>query len=169
MSLLVTPARSDINVPKYVDDRFVLRNNYYVVTNGTIFNSYPLKVFSSNDTDLIIRMERNPPTLLEGYAIVGRKVYQVSYQDLLRKIIRKSKEVKPEISDEPNTNTRTSPLATIVSSDRDGTLSDLFEPGALAAAELEISKAADLAWEEQVGSLFNPSFEEEEWEIEDAA
>jgi hypothetical protein len=172
VNTLFTPESStNINVPKFVDPEFVMRNNYYVVSDGKVFNSYSIKVIPDKAEDNLIRIERNPPVLLEGFAIVGRKIYMVSMQDLLRKIIRKSKEIKKEASNGTSNNSTNAPanptsttaaISSFLNSNPADALSGVIESGTVDASELEISKAANAAWEEQVGSLFDPSFEVED-------
>jgi hypothetical protein len=136
-------------VPKYVDEEFVPRNNYYVVTDGKNFYSYSIKAKDLVPDAPIIRLERNPPVLMEGYAIIGRRVYLVSRQDLLRKVVRKSKEIVKESTTNDATNTNSTVAAALANS----TVSDSDEPGLGEAAQLEITKNADAAWKEQVGTL----------------
>jgi hypothetical protein len=136
-------------VPKYVDEEFTPRNNYYVVTDGRRFYSYSIKAGEMNPDAPIIRLERNPPILMEGFAIIGRRVYLVSRQDLLRKVVRKSKEIVKESTTNDATNINSTVAAAIASA----AVSDSDEPGLSEAAQLEIAKNADAAWKEQVGTL----------------
>jgi hypothetical protein len=136
-------------VPKYVDEEFTPRNNYYVVTDGRSFYSYSIKAKELNPDAPIIRLEKNPPVLMEGYAIIGRRVYLVSRQDLLRKVVRKSKEIVKESTTNDTTNINSTVAAAIASA----AVSNPDEPGLSEAAQLEIAKNADAAWKEQVGTL----------------
>lgn len=157
----------NVNLPKYTEDTLVIRNNYFVVTNGVVFNSYPIKVFPSEESSPLIRLDKNPPVLLEGYAIIGRKLYLVPMQDLLRKVIRKSREIKKETTNEPG-NTEPKSLSTIARAFKSSIVPSDDEQRTNDAADLEISKAADATWEDQIGTLHdNPFEEEEDWEVQD--
>lgn len=172
MNLLnINEEETNVNLPKHVETTFILRNNFYVVTNGEIFNYYPIKVAPSEDISPLIRLERTPPVLLEGYAIVGKKIYIVPLQDLQRKIIRKSREIKRETQNASDTstdsNTEQPSATTLINTLRASALSAFDESGISEASELEIAKAAHATWEDQVGALYGNPFEEEnDWEVE---
>jgi hypothetical protein len=144
-------------MPKYVDEEFVPRNNYYIVTDGTRFYSYSIKAKELNPEVPIIRLERSPPVLMEGYAVLGRRVYLVSRQDLLRKVVRKSKEIVKESTTNDATNINSTVAAAIARS----AVSNPDEPGLSEAAQLEITKNADAAWKEQVGTLLSVATKKE--------
>jgi hypothetical protein len=86
---LVKPDPS-FTLPKLTMNDFKLKNNYYVVTNGEVFNYYPIKVEKETDAPFI-KFEKSPPVILEGLAVVNKQVYRVPLADLLRGIIRKSR------------------------------------------------------------------------------
>ena len=104
-----------------------------------------------------------------------RKMYSIRARDILRGIVLKSREinVKRDISERtPTISTTNTPDTTDTTERVSGkTVYDLGQPATLSDAELEISKAADAAWEDQVESLlgFVSSKEGGEWEVEGVA
>ncbi len=165
--LNVSTEDTNVNLPKHVETTFVLRNNFFVVTNGEIFNYYPIKVLASNDASSLIRLERAPPVLLEGYAIIGKKIYIVPLQDLQRKIIRKSREIKRDTQND-STEPAAKSVSTLTDAVQSVALPDYLKSGLIDLTELEISKAADATWKDQIGTLYDNPFEEEnDWEIQD--
>jgi hypothetical protein len=159
-------------LPKLTSNDFKLKNNYYVVSNGEVFNYYPIKVVERADGP-IISFEKTPPVILEGLAIVGKKVYKVTVDDLLRRIIRKSREVNLEVENGSNANQSepATPVAEVIESPVAGnkTVQRTDERGLSREAEVEIGKAADAAWTNQIRALLVALSEEEgseeEWEI----
>lgn len=162
-----------------------LKKNYYVVHDGSQFHYFPIKVKESGDAP-IIRFEKSPPVLMEGVVIIERgtgrdrnvKVYKVPVNDLLRGVIRKSREIKPTNRVNANGSEGNSGSAAGSKSDsgtEEGTASGEIQravqsanqSGALEAAEMEISKAADIAWEDQIDTLLHhlSSKEGAQWEI----
>ncbi len=168
MNFLITPEETSVNVPKFTENSLVIRNNYYVVTNGEVFNYYSIKILEGTKESPLLRFEKSPPVLLEGMVIVGKKVYQVTLADLYRRVIRKSREIKIEASDA--TNTTATSLSTIVASATDNNpIPNFHESGVSESFDLEITQAANIAWQEEVGSLLSSiSEEEDDWEVTDA-
>lgn len=166
MNLLnVQLEETNVNLPKFTEAAFTLRNNYYVVYNGEVYNYYPIKVVPWDDGPLI-RFERTPPVLLEGYVMVGRKIYLVTLKDLQRKVIRKSREIQREVQNATDANAQ--PLSAILDSTVTTSVSNGDESKLGGDITLEVSQAADAAWQDQVRALFSdPDEEEGEWEIED--
>lgn len=180
--MITGPLTSVGNVPKMSTTTLELKKNFYVVHDGTHFHYFPVKIQESGDAP-ILRFEKSPPILMEGVVIVGQpkstkcRVYRVPVNDLIRGVIRKSREIKPtnrvsanDGSEGSNTNDNS-----VVTQEADKSSRGLGESvvhaanksGALEAAEMEISKAADIAWEDQIGTLLHhiSSQEGAEWEI----
>lgn len=164
MSLISDLAKTEdspLTRPRFIETSFTFRNNFYVITDGTHFVYYPIRA-SANSASPILRMFRTPPVLLEGMAMVNNKVYLVPYDDLVRRIIRKSREIQKEVN-----HASSSTIPDIVNTVAADSISDLIKSGVIDASEVEVSEAADAAWADQIGSLLYPlSEEEEEWEAE---
>lgn len=153
---------SPLTRPRFVETSFVFRNHYYVITDGIHFVYYPLRV-EADASSPILRILKSPPVLLEGMAMVGNKVYLVPHADLVRRIIRKSREIQKEVNHASITT-----VPDILTSPGEDSLSSLVKSGVVDAFEMEVSQAADAAWQDQIGSLLDPfSEEEEEWEAAD--
>jgi hypothetical protein len=171
---LVQPDPPSI-IPKLTIDDFKIKNNYYVVTDGKVFNYYSIKVEPASESALFFRFEKAPPVILEGIAIINKKVYKVPLQDLLRRIVRKSREVdlrKEDGKQETSIGTSDSISADeVIDTPVAGakTVQRKNERGADREAEVEVGKAADSAWKDQVRALLVTLSEEEgeDWEIED--
>lgn len=154
---------SSKNVPKLITAELAVKDNYYVVKTGLLYNYYPIKVKTFTDTDSIIRFEKSPPVLVEGIAIVGKKPYRVTPQDLMRQIIRKSREVAVPKRDKVNGKSGKTGSDSVVVPEA---IQHSNKPAVGAKTEMEECQAADAAWEEQIGALFDfISSKEGEFEI----
>jgi hypothetical protein len=155
------------NVPKLATSELTVKDNYYVVKTGQLYNYYPIKVKTFTETDSIIRFEKSPPVLMEGIAIVGKKPYRVTPQDLLRQIIRKSREVAVPKRDKVNGksgNVGTVEPASIKA------IQHSNQSGVSAKTEVEEHAVADAAWDDQIGALFDfIAAKEGEFEITDSS
>lgn len=174
---LFDTAISAVNLPKISLPTFELRNRFYVVTDGETFNYYAITIHTDNPDSPLLRIDKSPPVILEGFAVLNKKIYRVSAQDLLRKIIRKSQEVTIEvINGKPSITSATSSTnaANGVDDLPSKTVQHSNESGTFPEAGLEVSKTIDASWLEQVRSLLDLEDTEEgfftqEWEIEDSA
>lgn len=156
---------SSKNVPKLATAELTVKDNYYVVKTGQLYNYYPIKVKTFTEADSIIRFEKSPPVLMEGIAIVGKKPYRVTPQDLLRQIIRKSREVAVPKRDKVNGK---SGNAGTGSSTQIEAVQHSDKPGVSGEAEVEERQVADAAWDDQIGALFDfIAAKEGEFEITD--
>lgn len=167
------------NVPKAFSSTLDPKNNKYVVKTGLIYNYFDIKVAPAAETDGIIRFEKTPPVLVEGIAVVGKKFYKVTPQDLLRGVIRKSRELvipKREKVNESAGNGTTGNVGPDLSSGATGTPGNNTSAASLSEAlfgnnqqgtgpETGVEEAirADIAWQEEVGSLFDFIDQEEKF------
>lgn len=177
MENLTTSAR---NMPKMSKTTLEIRKNYYVVPDGDLFHYFPLKVVDENTERPIFRIEKSPSVLMEGIAILGKRLYRVPVQDLMRGVIRKSREIQPanRVNSNGSTGNTTNP-ATLpgtgngaVSNPTGSAVSaDNNQHGTSSDVDLEVCEAADLAWEEQIQSLLSFISEKEggEWQVENPA
>lgn len=153
----------DLQTPKHTLDSFEVKSNFYVVEQDGKFHYFPFKALADDPDAKFLTMDRRPPVLLSGKAIVSRVVYEVSIKELMRGIINK----QSIISGRPNANAKRSKpksngVLTVASelrySDKQGLSGDDL---------LEVNKAADAAWEEQASSLLQTLYSKEgcEWEV----
>lgn len=164
-----------------------LKNNHYVIPSGGLFNYFVIKVDESTQDLPIMKFERCPPLVIDGVVIFRRKMYEVTVGDLLRGIIRKSREIKIEddtdgsatTSSNPNPDSKpvdagdsgTPSAETIPAFIGKATLPGEYKSGVVLPLEVEIAEALDAAWENQVDTLldFVSSKEGGEWEITSVA
>lgn len=168
---------SAVNIPKLTTSSFELRNNYYVATDGEKFNYYTIKVKTEVGSSGLIHFEKSPPVLLEGLAIVNKKVYKVSLGDLLRRIIRKSNEISIEALNGTDSNTSTEQSGTDVSAitiddNSTNSIRNQDESGTSSKITVEEHQVIDASWQDQIGALLHTlhkeeGFFEEEWELSD--
>jgi hypothetical protein len=167
------------NVPKAFSSTLDMKNNKYVIKTGLIYNYFDIKVAPAAETDGVIRFEKTPPVLIEGIAVVGKKFYKVTPQDLLRGVIRKSRELvvpKREKVNESAGNGIRSDIVGPGSSGDTGTSENIIsatsvsealfgsnEQGTGSETGVEEAIRANLAWEEEVGALFDSLNQEEEF------
>ena len=169
---IVLRAESNVTKPKLTTEALELKNNYYVVTNGEIFNYYPITVEETLDSPTpIIRFLKSPPVLLEGIAILKKRIFSVTIEDLSRKVIRKSREIIRESTHARTITTAAELSANSVSTPLSTEVQLINEPGPSAEAQLEVNQAANATWDEQIGALLHHLSEKEggglEWEVED--
>lgn len=165
---------TSLNVPKMSMRTFEIKSSYYVVTDGTIFNYYNIATHPDEDSSPLIRFKKSPPILLEGVAIVNKKVYHVSTDDLLRRVIRKSKEIIQEATNagtNRSSSSKSKSSGDSIASITSNPVQLTDQPGIVAETEMEIAKASDLTWENQIGALLHHLSAEEgygvEWETAD--
>ena len=170
---LILSNENKISLPKMTMETFEIKNNYYAVTDGEVWNYYPVSVEPFSDDAKIIRFTKSPPVLLEGIVILQKRVFNVTIEDLSRRVIRTSREIIQE-----KTHARTATTNTITNLSTDtispAPIIDLGasnQPGLSQEAQLEINKTINAAWDEQIGALLHHIAEKEgsdlEWEIED--
>lgn len=182
MESLTTSAR---NLPKMSIPTLEVRKNYYVIPDGQQYHYFPIKV--TDDGRPIIRFEKAPPVLMEGIAIVGDpwrkiKLFKVPIQDLMRGVIRKSREIKPAnrvkangssgiATNQPGTDNSEGAYAPTRRDRVDANVQHKDQQGLEDGLEVEVCQAADLAWTEQIDTLlgFISEKEGEAWEIADPA
>jgi len=175
LSSIISSPSTSINSPKLSSKVFEMKNNYFVVTDGNSYNYYTIKVKPIVEGSTLIHFDRSPPVIMEGIAIVDKKMYKVPIQDLLRRIIRTSREIKIEVKDESTSSGNTdATVASITSTTKTKStpvssklLSDSVQSGIEQTITVEEHSAADSTWEEQIGSLldFISKEEGEDWEI----
>jgi len=141
---------SSKNVPKMSSPALEIKNNYYLVKTGLLYNYYPIKVKPFTDGDSIMRFEKAPPVLMEGIVIINKKPYHVTVQDLMRQVIRKSREVAVAKREQANGNSGTTSIKALRQA-----VQHPVEQGSVREASVEIIEDANAAWEEQIGALLD--------------
>ncbi|MNK10028.1 hypothetical protein D3C87_280400 [compost metagenome] len=167
----MSTAIPNINVPKRSSSTLEPKNNFYVVRSGLLFNYFPIKVLEAPPEAPIFRFEKTPPVIVEGVAIISGKIYLVTPEDLLRGVVRKSREITIAKREDVNGNAGTSGDITIEGDPSTGTggiasgeaVRHQEQQGAGSKARLEVCQAADSTWANEVGALldFIDSKEEE--------
>jgi len=117
-----------------------IRGDTFVVQVGLLYNHYTIRPDDRYTNKPIFTLKKRPPVLREGIAIINRKFYHVPLQDILRGVVRKSREIKQVANEQSITSTP------------DVSVSN--KQGAGDPPTEEERSNADLAWEEQVGTLF---------------
>ena len=163
------------NTPKLTLDAVEIKNNYYIVQEGTFNHYFPIRINSALENEHLFRLLKRPPVLMEGIAIVNRKLYFVTLKDLQRGVIRKYR-----VIGESNNNAASITNAATVDDQikftvaaGDGTKTVLHNDEQTVSSEdqVEASKFANSTREEQIRSLLHLISEKEggEWEIADIA
>ena len=167
MELSVSP-----NEPKLSLPTLEARNNYYVVPAGGRFHYFPIKAVEGTEDLPVIRLEKAPPIILDGFAIFKKKIYDVRSRDVLRCIVLKSREVsvKRDTSGRAS-NKPTNPIQDTAERASGKTVYDIGQQPVVSDVELEVHEAADASWKNQVESLLGivSSKEGGEWEVESIA
>ncbi len=127
----------------------------------------------------ILRFEKSPPVILEGVAVIDKRAFRVTVQDLLRRVVRKSREIDLGTLLDGNssrriitetTNDSTDPIIGISATN---TVRHTDQLSTSTEDPLAFSEAADAAWSEQIGALFRSisqeeGFEGQDWETSEA-
>lgn len=149
--------------PKWSRATLDVINNTFAVPNGLLFDYYPISCHKNKMIGPYLKIVLSPGIMAEGFAIINKTVYSVSLRDLQRRrinvnnerteyasstAIRKPKESKP-------TAESTNPAD---------------EQGPFDLSRDQVGQAANVAWEDEINSLFQTLYskEGEEWEIESA-
>lgn len=171
--------------PKLSSNNFEPMGNYFIVRQGRRFHYFPVKVekHPPNAPGAILRFEKTPPVLMEGYVVTQRRVYLVTVQDLLRGIIRTSNEYRLDKEKSGDSSVNSKPASassaagagenqsdakartdqTAVSSGSHGVdVFNLLEPGTVSALGLETDDAIDRLVSEQEQALYGLEDSEEE-------
>lgn len=155
----------EIQTPKHTLDQFEVKSNFYVVELDGKFHYFPFKAYADDQSSNFLRMDRRPPVLLAGKVIISRVVYEVNINELLRGIINK----QSLVFGRPNAKRKSPATSTDGILTNPGELQHSYESGFSGDTLLEVSKAADAAWEEQKKSLLETLYSKEgcSWEVTD--
>jgi hypothetical protein len=159
-----------------------MKSNYYIVRRQGQYHYFPVKVKADTKNLPVMRFEKGPPLLLDGYVIIDRVLYRMPVRDIqrnqintLRKIEQPKREKKSNgraatnliIPSDPGTSASASgiPVATADTSPGPEQQPELSDSPLMA-----VDPAADAAWKEQVESLLDTLHQEEggEWEVADS-
>lgn len=146
--------------PDYSQISFTPRKNYFGVTDGVEYKYHAISIEDPETEKPIFRFRKSPPTLHEGFVTIEKKIYYVTTEDLLRRIIRKSREISLEEINGTNTTSSTPVVQTI------GTIiQHQQQPAIDNATELEIDQVVNATWNEEIRTLLGHSTSqaEEEW------
>lgn len=145
--------------PKRSRGALEVENNYYVVRNGLLFEYYPFSVKPYSEKDKFIQFEISPGIKAPGVAILENNLYDVSLEDLFRRRINVGKRQVHRTDDNVGTTTKTEESRRAKEDSNESGFGKLFGD--------EVSKVADMAWENQVESLLQviSTQEGEEFEI----
>lgn len=175
-------------VPKYSTPNFEPMGNYYIVRQNRRWHYFPVKVekHPPNAPTPILKFEKAPPVLMEGFVVTQRRIYLVSVQDLLRGIVRTSNEYRIDkekssdaVSPQPVPTSRNpartgesrtssasstdgSPSSDVPASSYAGDVRNLIEPGTLEALGVEGDSTLDRLVLEQEQALHGHEDPEEE-------
>jgi hypothetical protein len=171
--------------PKISLDAFDPMGNYFIVRQNRRYHYFPVKVekHPPNAPMPILKFEKAPPVLMEGWVVTQKRVYLVTVEDLLRGIVRTSNEYRFDKekssavaesntttgsgaatrSGESSTGAKPAPKSSGVSaSTYGGDIRNLVEPGTLESIGLESHAALDRLVSEQEQALHSLEDSEEE-------
>lgn len=144
--------------PKWSRGTLDVINNTFVVRNGLIYEYYPISVRPYKAGSNFIEFETSPGIVSDGIAIVGKKLYKVTVADLFRRKINVNKR------EDTDDRSSTSKSATKAKSAKSKTISN--KQGSIEAFGSDVSKTADLAWEDQIDTLLETFYTKEGEEVE---
>lgn len=182
--------------PKSVDT-LTKKKGYYIVPWNNSFYYYKISDDFIQRSEHIFEFTIKPPTNREGFVIINKELYYVTLEDLKRGIVRKVRKLdiksgatyadlyhlgnnRPDTSKSTSTSADTVGPGTNVDSTegapanivlRPLTSAELAKAGLVVGANetdgMDLAKAANMAFEEQIESLHSFVSEEEgeEWEV----
>lgn len=132
------------------------RLSTYIVFSKGKYHYFPvvIKPYEGDSVPPILRFEKGPPLLIEGFVRHKRATYLITPQDILRGIIRTSQVYTSATQNE---------------STRSQTVSDHDNDAVEESFDSELVALADVAFQEQVETLQNLDASQEEWEEADSA
>lgn len=157
--------------PKLSLPTLELKNGYFVVPSHGCFNYFPIKIEESTVDSPVMRFEKAPPVLMDGVVIFGKKLYEVTSEDVMRGVIKKYREIISKRDNYGSATTtggdRSSSEDVSSTTNQPATIQHKDKHRTVGASGLEISEVADAAWKEQIDSLlcFVSSKEGGEWEV----
>ena len=152
-------------------EEFLKRSGYLIVPLLGMFYYYPMKLLDPPEGSSIFRIQKLPATVFEGFVIYSREIFYVTYDDLMRGVVRRSRKVvipttNPNYNDFVNGNAfrvpeRSGKVSAATQSTREN--SSPQEPAVQGAEHAgrtdgrdsveSIESLADMAFEEQIGAL----------------
>lgn len=140
-------------IPPKETDR-VLRpvTNTYAIMHGEVYDYYSIKLGESKGK--FVELLKLPPCLEEGYITINKKLYFVTFKDLLRGRVNVEREFSTTATGDGQ------PITTIVV-DQNNSVDN--QSGLNQSTELQEGEHADLAWQEQINALLHLDDPEEEW------
>lgn len=176
MSILLSSLQlRPVKTPNFNYDSLVIKNNFFVIKDGLEYKYYKITVDNDvplDETGPIIRFDKHPPIIHDGIVILQKRLFRVTMQDIMRGVIRKSREIKVEESILGTAKRRSIGKSTDVDSitiSSGQTVQHQNQQGISNDDEAEIIKQADLYWKEQTDSLLHSLHQETggDWEISD--
>lgn len=155
-----------INEPKMTRAALDVINNTYVIRNGLLYEYYSISCVPHTDSDKFIRFLISPGVMGPGIAIVNKKLYDVSLDDLFRRRINVAKQHGRAADANVS-----KPIPAKKTENSSESKSDSDQQGVSSLFGSEVDQVANLAWENQVNALLETlSAEEgEEFEITSSA
>ena len=152
--------------PKLTRSTLDLINNTYVVQNGMMYDYYPISIKDGEATGNYLQIDISPGVKAPGFVTYKKSMYEVPIRDLVRRRIDVRRVITKDNTREKAPRPAADKLPHIARED-----GVQLNPEQLAASDLigdEVSKAADMAWEDQVNALLTTLHTEEgeEFEIE---
>lgn len=184
MDSLTTSAR---NMPKMSIPTLEAQKRgrqYYVISEEGQYHYFDIKLEEGSLTQPVMRFDKSPPVLIEGIAVIGRKFYRVPIKDLMRGIIRKSRELNLANRVTGNGSTRNSSNTAdptglsdkgegpdLSRNSADNPVQNTDQQRAGETSWVEDIQDANVAWDGQVESLlsFISAKEGSGWEVESPA
>ena len=173
-------------------DVFEPIGNFYIVRQGGKYHYFPVKVekHPPNAPMPILRFEKLPPVLMEGWVVTQHRTYLVSVQDLHRGIVRTSNEYVLAKKNDETGNSAVRSISTSSGSDSGrtgegsstedsqqqtvsavqtdpaptvGDVLSVLEPGVVKTLGVELNEVIDRTLGQQIEALQHLEDSKEEW------
>lgn len=149
----------DREAPKKISSELSSTSKSFQVKNGDLYEHFSIVIGDKQGN--FINIEKLPPVLEPGYMAIENKVYEVNTQDLIRRRINVSREPITVPTSSGSTGTRAGSLSAVL--DKGDTNNQ--QSVANSVSEFQINQTINMAWKNQIESIFHLEDPEADWEF----
>lgn len=147
--------------PRFSKPNLVLSPGLFAVQDGPIYNYYAITLGKKEGN--FVPIVKSPLILNEGYITFENKLYFVSSKDLARRKINVTASIA--ITTTPDGNSDSPANGSTPSTELVETYPNTDQPGTGQVLEFQVDQDANVAWQEQIGTLLYLEDSEAEWEF----
>lgn len=134
--------------------------NSFIVQNGMLYDYYPIRFGEVKGS--FVELQKLPGLVTGGYVTYQKQLYTLSIQDFLRSRLNVGIAAYTVPTTTNSAGASITAAAAPTSSDP-GNITSFGQSFADATFGVQINKAADMAWKDQIDALLHSIDPEEEW------